>query len=86
MDHGNVHVVEEDEEFEVLISSASDSLVVVDFFAEWCGKLVSLLLHHLISQGPCKMIAPLFASLSKEYTDVIFLKVDTDKLRVTSLI
>ncbi len=40
------------------------SLVLVDFFATWCG--------------PCKMIAPQLSDLSKEVTDVKILKVDVD--------
>jgi thiol-disulfide isomerase/thioredoxin len=42
--HGNAHIVESDEEFEALIWSAEEKLVVVDFFATWCGKLLSLYL------------------------------------------
>ncbi|ODV97307.1 hypothetical protein PACTADRAFT_1877 [Pachysolen tannophilus NRRL Y-2460] len=40
-------------------------LVVVDFFATWCG--------------PCKMIAPLLDKFSQEYTSAKFLKVDVDQ-------
>ena len=42
-----------------------DKLVIVDFFATWCG--------------PCKMMAPKFEALSKKYTDCIFLKVNGDE-------
>ncbi|KAI9317628.1 cytosolic thioredoxin Trx1 [Dichotomocladium elegans] len=51
-------------EFNQLI--ASDKLVVVDYFATWCG--------------PCKIIAPKLDNLAKEYTDVIFAKVDVDEV------
>lgn len=37
----------------------------VDFFATWCG--------------PCKMLSPVVEELSKEYTDVKFVKVDVDE-------
>merc|ERR1711899_139526 len=43
--------------------TAGDKLVVVDFFATWCG--------------PCKMIAPHLEEMSKD-TSVVFLKVDVD--------
>lgn len=43
-----------------------DGLVVVDFFATWCG--------------PCKMIAPILDKFAAEYTQVKFIKVDVDEL------
>ena len=45
----------------------SDKLVVMDFFATWCG--------------PCKMLTPIFESLSKEMSDKVdFAKLDIDKI------
>lgn len=43
----------------------TDKLVVLDFWAEWCG--------------PCKMVAPIIDELSEEYKDrVVMGKVDVD--------
>lgn len=44
---------------------ATDKLVVIDFWAEWCG--------------PCKMIGPIIDELSEEYKDrAIIGKVNVD--------
>ena len=45
---------------------AQDKLVVVDFYATWCG--------------PCKMIAPLLEKFQNEYSNIKFLKIDVDQL------
>lgn len=48
-------------------TSSKKKIIVVDFFATWCG--------------PCVSAAPVFANLSKEYKekDVAFWKVDVDQ-------
>ncbi|CAL8075438.1 unnamed protein product [Calicophoron daubneyi] len=46
------------------ISEAGNSLVVLDFFATWCG--------------PCKKIAPVLEAISKEHPGVKFAKIDVD--------
>ena len=43
----------------------NQGVVVVDFFATWCG--------------PCKMLAPVFEELSGEMEEVNFFKVDVDQ-------
>jgi len=44
----------------------SDKLVVMDFFATWCG--------------PCRMLTPIFESLSNEMSDKVdFAKIDIDR-------
>lgn len=47
-----------------IISSADDSLVVIDYSTTWCG--------------PCKIFAPIFEELSDKYEDVVFVKVMGD--------
>ncbi len=39
-------------------------LVVVDFYADWCG--------------PCRMTSPILEALSQEMKDVKFVKIDVD--------
>lgn len=59
-----VTVIQSEEEFTKAISAPN--LVVVDFFAVWCG--------------PCKMIAPMLEKFSTQYTSAQFYKVDVDNL------
>ena len=51
------------QEFDNTIESG---VVVVDFFATWCG--------------PCKMLSPVIDELSGELENVNFVKVDIDKV------
>ncbi len=45
----------------------SDELVLVDFFATWCG--------------PCKMLGPVLEELENDRSDVKIVKVDIDESR-----
>ena len=64
-DHGKVIIVNNESEWDSAMAAAGSKLVVVDFFATWCG--------------PCRMMAPKFVAFSEKHQDVVFLKVDVDK-------
>jgi len=52
---------------ELLHGKNANDLIVIDFYAPWCG--------------PCKKIAPVFLTLSKEYQErILFVKVNVDKI------
>ena len=51
------------EEFENLIKQ--EKIVVVDFFAVWCG--------------PCQMLTPVLEDLSNELTEIDVFKIDIDE-------
>nr|CAG25528.1 thioredoxin [Suberites ficus] len=54
------------DEFDTALSDAkaAKKWVVIDFTASWCG--------------PCKMIAPKFEEMEKQFTNVAFYKIDVD--------
>ncbi|HHL19459.1 MAG TPA: thioredoxin [Thiothrix sp.] len=42
----------------------SNDIVIIDFWAEWCG--------------PCKSFAPTYETVSEKHEDIVFGKVDTE--------
>ena len=40
-------------------------LVIIDFYADWCG--------------PCKMLSPVIANMAKEFPNINFYKVNVDR-------
>lgn len=46
------------------VALRSEKVVLVDFYADWCG--------------PCKMAAPIVEELSGELADAVFCKVNVD--------
>ena len=54
--------IEKEEEFNELINN---DLVLVDFYANWCG--------------PCQMLSPVLEELEKESKDLTIVKIDVDK-------
>nr|WCD24787.1 Tyr p 40 allergen [Tyrophagus putrescentiae] len=60
-----VHKVQDQDDFKSQLTAAGSKLVVVDFFATWCG--------------PCKLIAPVLEKISTTDDKVVILKVDVDE-------
>ncbi|XP_033171201.1 thioredoxin-T [Drosophila mauritiana] len=61
-----VYIVHNKDDLDQQLTLAEDKLVVIDFYADWCG--------------PCKIIAQKLEELAEQYSDrVVVLKVNVDK-------
>ncbi len=50
--------------FQELVDT-QDKVILVDFYAEWCG--------------PCRNLSPVIDKLAEKYEEIIIVKVDVDK-------
>ena len=60
----SVEIITKDN-FDEKLTAAGDKLVIVDFYADWCG--------------PCKMLAPVLDQIAQENADLVVYKINTDE-------
>ncbi|CAI9736734.1 thioredoxin-like [Octopus vulgaris] len=57
-------IIDSVEKFDQTLKENKDKLIIIDFFATWCG--------------PCKMIAPKLKTMEEEFKSVLFCTVDVE--------
>ncbi|CAH8630295.1 unnamed protein product [Heterobilharzia americana] len=60
--------VQTEEELQQAIKESETRLMILDFFADWCG--------------PCKRVAPELDKICEECEDVLFIKLNVDELEI----
>jgi len=64
---GDIIEIKSDEEFNKILKDYPDKIIIIDFWAVWCG--------------PCIFFAPIFKKLQGEYQkDFIFVKLNVDEI------
>lgn len=67
-----VQIIKSKAELDEAVKKAENKLVVIDFYATWCG--------------PCKVIAPVLEKLGEDMKDkLVVLKIDVDEEKCTEL-
>lgn len=66
----SVCAIETEDAFNEALGHSFNQLVVIDFYAVWCG--------------PCTTMAAPVRKLASEYTDVSFYKLDIDNVRTVA--
>lgn len=63
---GSIIEIKSDEDFNKILKNYPDKIIIIDFWAVWCG--------------PCMFFAPIFKKLQEEFQkDFVFVKVNVDE-------